>query len=244
MKNTASLNLARAFALVIGFIGLFSIWCWLFDQSKTELIHPDLYQLTFNTAICYSLIGFVYLLKNDSGWSQLSQLILGNVILMLGALVLIQYYFNVSLGIDEYFVKVQFTEGIKNPGRMSSLTATALCTSGLAIILLYFMETTRSTYLIYVLILTTFLMGALGVVQSEIFSLSQGKLNVNRIAYHSSLCLMLFSCILWINWYHSFKEKGGVFSNEVIGNLVKLTIIYFALVVGLSSLLIALKSND
>lgn len=240
MKKTVSSNIARVFAITIASIGLYSIWCWLFDQSETVHMHPDIYQLTFNTAIAYSLIGIVYLLQNDSSWSRVSQLILGNILLMLGALILIEYYFNVSLGIDELFVKVKFTVGIKNPGRMSSLTATAFCTSGLAIILLYFMQTTRLTFLIYVLILTTFLMGALGIVQSEIFDLSHGKLNVNRIAYHSSLCLMLFSSILWINWYHTCKKKGAVFTNEVIGNLVKLTIIYFALVVGISSLVIAL----
>jgi hypothetical protein len=243
MKNTVSWNISKVFAFIIGFTGLFTAWCWLFDQSETVHMHPDIYQLTFNTAICYSLTGLVYLLQSNSSWSKLSQLILGNLLLMFGALILIEYYFNVSLGIDEFFVKVKFTEGIKNPGRMSSLTATAFCTAGSAIILLYFMESSRSTFLIYVLILTTFLMGALGIIQSEIFSLSEGKLNVNRIAYHSSLCLMLFSCILLINWYHACKEKGVEFTNEIIGNLVKLTIIYFALVVGISSLLIALGNH-
>lgn len=229
---------------MIVFIGGFTMYSWLFAQDTLGQSHPELFGATFNSSLCFTLAGLVYLFPfKKIEHSDLSKIIVGAFLVTISSLVLVQYIFKVSLGLDQLFVTVNIDTQFKNPGRMSSLTATAILTAGLAMIMLRTVKTIKWYYIIYILISTIIIMGVFGVLQNQIFDLALDKLNVNRVGYQTSFCLLALSIIMWTNWHKIASRVGFKFTDANIGKLVKLSIVYFGLVVTFSMILLALAKR-
>jgi signal transduction histidine kinase/DNA-binding response OmpR family regulator len=87
--------------------------------------------------IATGLAGALLAAARDSRGSRLAIRAVGAIAIMVGVLSLVQYVFNISLGIDELFFRdVALPRELSNPGRMAPNTAFNFSVLGLAILLL------------------------------------------------------------------------------------------------------------
>ena len=97
---------------------------WIFNFTSILSIIPNAATMKFNTALSFSLtsIGLFILFKEQKFYSVL-RISIASFLIALGMFSLIQYIFELSIGIDNFFV--QDTNLSTYPGRMSP--ATSLC---------------------------------------------------------------------------------------------------------------------
>ena len=98
---------------------------WLLDIELLKTALPGLPSIKMNTAICLLLCGVVALFYIDDAEKHFNIIIPLNLIaLILSALTLFEYVFNVNLRIDEFLVKGSAAE--TEPGRMALTSASCL----------------------------------------------------------------------------------------------------------------------
>jgi len=98
---------------------------WLLDIELLKTALPGLPSIKMNTAICLLLCGVVALFYVDDAEKHFNIIIPLNLIaLILSALTLFEYVFNVNLRIDEFLVKGSAAE--TEPGRMALTSASCL----------------------------------------------------------------------------------------------------------------------
>ena len=98
---------------------------WLLDIELLKTALPGLPSIKMNTAICLLLCGVVALFYIDDAEKHFNIIIPLNLIaLILSALTLFEYAFNVNLRIDEFLVKGSAAE--TEPGRMALTSASCL----------------------------------------------------------------------------------------------------------------------
>ena len=117
-RGTKTLLLTSSASLLLGLIVLLG---WYLQDPRLIQILPQLAPMQYNTALsffCCGLAGFACVYNY-----QRSTRTLGFLVALMGLLVLIQYIFNVSLGIDELFIKDHIIAHTSHPGRMAPNTA-------------------------------------------------------------------------------------------------------------------------
>lgn len=112
-----------------------SIAGWLLEVELLKTLLPGLPSIKVNTAICLVLCGIVALLFLDDAQKHFNIIIPLNLIaLILSALTLFEYVFDVNLKIDEFLVKESAANAM--PGRMAITSASCLVmlTTGFAFV--------------------------------------------------------------------------------------------------------------
>jgi signal transduction histidine kinase len=90
--------------------------------------------IRYNSALCYLSLG-IALVALDRSY-QITSYVAGCFVTLIGGLTVLQYIFNVNLGIDEMFFKSYYSINTSSSGRMSPHAATSYFSSGLAILFL------------------------------------------------------------------------------------------------------------
>jgi diguanylate cyclase (GGDEF)-like protein len=127
-------------------LGIIALVGW---HTNTPILFQFQSQLTpmyYNTALCFLILGLgliAILTPYKRGVTML-----GIAVTTLAGLTLIEYIFNVNLGIDEFVFKTSMSLHSSARGRMSPNTAISFVAFGLALILLSFKDTRRINYYI------------------------------------------------------------------------------------------------
>ncbi len=138
INNQAMRNKERFIKVTSGLIILISIASiigWLLDVDILKTLLPGLPSMKINTAICIVLSGIVALFFVDDAQRHFNIIIPLNMIaLILSALTLYEYIFNINLHIDEFLVKE--SDAASAPGRMAVTSASCLfmLTTGFAFV--------------------------------------------------------------------------------------------------------------
>ncbi|MEG5039015.1 MULTISPECIES: PAS domain S-box protein [unclassified Microcoleus] len=184
-------------------IGCTVLLGWIFDLQLLKSILPGLVTMKANSAVCFILGGFSLFIQQNRRAKLTARkyqknhklLIFGCsfLIILISLLTLVQYSFNVDLGIDKLLFKESYTltsAGI--PGRMAPNTAGAFLLLGTALLLL---SEHRPKYLrIQILSCCAFLigfMGLIGYIYDKALFYQIG--NYTGMALHTSAAFMLLS---------------------------------------------------
>ncbi len=115
-------------------IGLTNITGWVFHWDRLIQLHPTLTPMVFNTAFSFLLCGAGII--SHVFRSRLIPQICGLSVLILAVLTLIQYIFNIELGIDRLIFDPYISVRNPFPGRMAPNTSIGFVLCGAAIFLL------------------------------------------------------------------------------------------------------------
>lgn len=135
MKTDRFVPRARHFVIATGsavaLLGLVVITGWFAGSSALTQIRPDFAAMQFNTALAFLSTGLALTVIAWHAFRTVRLLVVWPI--LVGLLTLIQYAFDVQLGIDQLFMKVDASTGVSHPGRMGANTATAFVLVGLAL---------------------------------------------------------------------------------------------------------------
>ncbi len=234
----------RSFSIKAG-IAVIAIGCtvilgWIFDLQLLKSILPGLVSMKANTAVCFILGGFSLFLQQRRR-AQLTtikhQKIDDNLliyscsflIILISLLTLVQYSFNLDLGIDQLLFKESSTlTGPSVPGRMAPNTAAAFLLLGSALLLL---SVRRPKYLrVQILSCCAFLIAFLGLIGYIYGKALFYQIGDNTgMALHTSAAFMLLSFgILFAN-----PERGliAVIASDRAGGIMARRLLPSAIII-------------
>ncbi len=230
---TALQSFSQKASIVVIAIGCTVILGWIFDLQLLKSFLPGLLSMKANTAVCFILAGFSLLLQQPRRFKsttikhQKSDKLLiftsSFLIILISLSTLVQYSFNIDLGIDQLLFKDGLT--LTNPwapGRMAPNTATAFLLLGMALLLL---SVKRSKYLrIQILSCCAFLiafLGFIGYIYGKSFFYTIGT--HTGMALNSAAALMLLSLgILFASPERGFiaiiasERAGGIMARRLL----------------------------
>lgn len=128
-------------------IGCTVILGWIFDVQLLKSILPGLVTMKANTAVCFILGGFSLFIQQRlrpeltaRNYQKIANCLIFTtsfLIILISLLTLVQYSFNLDLGIDQLLFKESFTlTSASAPGRMAPNTAAAFLLLACALLLL------------------------------------------------------------------------------------------------------------
>lgn len=145
MKLQKIRSLSKYSGLVTALIGCVVIIGWIFKIELLTSIFPAIPPMRVNAALAFIISGASLWFWHESNgersrkkcWKRSFSYGLSIVAACIGLLTLIQFLFNVNLGIDELLIE-DFTQriGYKDPGRIAMTTALTFLMVSLALILL------------------------------------------------------------------------------------------------------------
>ncbi len=191
---------------IVALIGLLVLIGWIFDLEILKSVLPGLITMKVNTAMGFLLGGTSLWLCSQPRKYQPISLILAVIVLLIGLLTMIQYGFNLNLGIDQLLIpEAKNTISTSSPGRMAPNTALCFFFLGLALILRWpsIFSITQS------LALSSFLIALLGLVG---YSFGIGTLYLYNLvsftgmALHTSIALIFLSLGILL----ADPEKGWI----------------------------------
>jgi PAS domain S-box-containing protein len=127
------LNLARIAGLLSLALGAMVLLGWYLHEPALIQINPAFVPMQYNTALGFALSGLA-LLGLAASCTRIA-LISGSIVLLTGALTLIEYSFGVNLHIDQLFMEHYIDLMTLNPGRMAPNTALCFTLTGLAVLI-------------------------------------------------------------------------------------------------------------
>ncbi|MEG4519203.1 MULTISPECIES: PAS domain S-box protein [unclassified Microcoleus] len=202
-RMAAVQSFSKKASIAVMAIGCTVLLGWIFDLQMLKSILPGLVTMKANSAICFILGGFSLFiqqirrakLRARKSQKKYKNLILlpSFLIILISLLTLVQYSFNLDLGIDQLLFKESYTLTITGtPGRMAPNTAGAFLLLGTALLLLL---ERRPKYLrIQILSCSAFLiayMGLIGYFYDKALFYQIG--NNTGMALHTSAAFMLLS---------------------------------------------------
>ncbi|MBC8319291.1 MAG: PAS domain S-box protein [Bacteroidetes bacterium] len=144
-SNTALIKLMQSFSRITG-IAVFLVGClvilgWILDVTALKNIFTNFVSMKMNTAVCFALAGASLFILTNKNFTQrlgfLSQFFAA-IIVLIGTLTLIEYFFSLNLGIDQLLISEQHgAVGTAFPGRMAVQTAFNFMLVGLSLLLLH-----------------------------------------------------------------------------------------------------------
>ncbi|MBD2294980.1 PAS domain-containing protein [Anabaena sphaerica FACHB-251] len=157
-------NLSSKLSITTALIGFVVLLGWILNLPVLKSVLPGLVTMKVNTALGFFLAGMSLWLwhqhhqRKKHPLKLLSQ-ILAVIVALIGLLTLIQYGFNINLGIDQLLIKEsENAVATSSPGRMAPNTAFCFLWLGLALILLRYRLMSR----VQTLTLVSFLIALLG----------------------------------------------------------------------------------
>ncbi|MEG5160413.1 PAS domain S-box protein [Microcoleus sp. AT3-A2] len=146
-RMAAVQSFSKKASIAVMAIGCTVILGWIFDLQLLKSILPGLVTMKANTAVCFILGGFSLFIQQIRRTKFTARKYQKNhkyliwgcsfLIILISLLTLVQYSFNLDLGIDQLLFKESYTLTITGtPGRMAPNTAGAFLLLGTALLLL------------------------------------------------------------------------------------------------------------
>lgn len=137
---------------------------WLFDSNTLKTLVLGGITVKANAAIAFMLAGLTLILlqRKEQQKNLLLPRLMAGAITILGSLVILQYIFNINLGIDEFlFHEAEDAFGTVHPGRLAPNTALNFILIGLLFLSLSYPKYERSLFN-FSLLITTFIISIIG----------------------------------------------------------------------------------
>jgi len=188
-------------ALLLGTVVLFG---WYTHDASLIQVNPAFVPMQYNTALGFALAGLGLLAMLISR-SRIAMLF-GMLVLLTGALTLIEYIFGMDLHIDQLFMQHYINVATSHPGRMAPNTALCFSLSGLALLLAQMnFATHRSLWVgtlgaIIIALGSVALSGYLSGLET-----AYGWGNLTRMAIHTSAGFIVLGCGLAAYSWHAKK---------------------------------------
>ncbi len=146
-------KIAGLISIIIGFIVLIG---WALNIDVLKSILPNIISMKSNTALCFILIGVALFLLNQKRISTRTLHIVricAVIISIIGLLTIIEYLFNINLGIDQLLFKEAVDTVLTiNPGRMAVTTAINFLLIGTGVIIALNSKYRYGIYQLFILI--------------------------------------------------------------------------------------------
>ncbi len=232
-------SFAKKAGIAVIAIGCTVILGWIFDLQLLKSILPGLVTMKANTAVCF-ILGGLSLFVQQRSHSELTtrkhqknyNFLSGSssfLLILISLLTLVQYSFNLDLGIDQLLFKEGYTlTSLSTPGRMAPNTAGAFLLLGTAQLLL---SERRPKYLqVQILSCCAFLiafLGFIGYIYGKALFYQIG--DRTGMALHTSAAFMLLSLgILFAN-----PERGliAVIASDRAGGVMARRLLPQAIVI-------------
>lgn len=141
---------ARCVSALMVTVGFVVVIGWLFYMWLPSGFLIHLYTVKPNTALCYMLCGIALWLYTDefSRASQTLSELCAGIVIVLAFLTILEYSFNVNLGIDQWLIKIpaETLYSFTPPGRMSPFAAINFVLIGFT---LYFFDSKLVSYRVH-----------------------------------------------------------------------------------------------
>jgi len=155
---------AIASGIITALAGFVVLLGWLFDSNTLKTLALGGITVKANTAIAFMLAGLTLILlqRKELRKNLLIARILAGALTILGSLVILQYIFNINLGIDEFlFHETEDAFGTVIPGRLAPNAALNFILIGLLFLSLSYPKYERSLFN-FSLLITTFIISIIG----------------------------------------------------------------------------------
>ena len=155
---------AIASGIITALAGFVVLLGWLFDSNTLKTLAMGGITVKANTAIAFMLAGLTLILlqRKELRKNLLIARILAGALTILGSLVILQYIFNINLGIDEFlFHETEDAFGTVIPGRLAPNAALNFILIGLLFLSLSYPKYERSLFN-FSLLITTFIISIIG----------------------------------------------------------------------------------
>ena len=192
-------------------LGLVVLVGWYTNNITLIQVFPIFVPMQFNTAIGFLICG-IGILSQSFGRNRLA-MACGLTAVVIGFLTLLQYIFNVNLGIDQLLMKHYITVKTSQPGRMAPNTALCFAITGAALLILSRVKRTRQNLMV-IGILGSITM-ALGVVSFFGYlsgvETAYGWGNLTRMAVHTAAGFMALGIgIFAFAWFEGMVEDTWI----------------------------------
>ncbi len=200
-------NLICVFSVFIILLGLIVLIGWYIHSATLIQISSSFAPMQFNTALGFFLLGISLLLFQKK--LETASIVIGTLVLLLGALTLTEYIFSINLGLDEFFMKHYIVTKTSHPGRMAPNTALCFTLSAFAMISLSQKTFKRSNFSGVI----AFLVFGLGLVAFAGYfigmEVTYGWGKLTKMAIHTAFGFVISGiCITTMSWINiSYDEE-------------------------------------
>ena len=196
----------------VAILGILVILGWHIQNVKLIQVFPNFVPMQYNTAIGFLLCGIGLILRVYN-LLRLS-VICGATVVTLGLLTLVQYIFNLNIGIDQLFVNHYITVETSHPGRMAPNTALCFVLSGTYLLITNLLFNQKYQSIITIFISTT--ISAFGIVAffGYLFGIepAYGWSYFTSMAVHTALgFIILSSGLIVYTWKSNLLGKQARF---------------------------------
>jgi PAS domain S-box-containing protein len=126
--------LKTVFGVFLIILGISVIIGWHTNNPTLIQILPTLTPMQYNSAICFVLSGIALILLVFKKYYGV--ILLSLPLILVGFLTILEYSFNINLGIDQLLMRAYITVKTSQPGRMGLNTAVCFLSSGISLIAL------------------------------------------------------------------------------------------------------------
>ncbi len=218
IKKIGSL-LVASLVMLVGFTVMVG---WLVKSDVIIRVIPGFESMKWNTALGFLLAGasFLVLLMDEWKWSKAVKTLFASLTLIIGFTSIIQHYFQVNLGIDEFFIE-DFGARLKGqsyPGRMAISTGFSFLLIGLAILIL------KSKYYAPRFIAQTLLHIVSAISLVAILGYAYSVPSLHKLSFLVSMALHTSVCFFMLSLTASLSNHtiglSGLFAGKGVGNLM------------------------
>lgn len=237
MRNYANVILI---GLLIIMISTCVIVGWFFYIPQMVQIFPGYIGMVFNTAFCFLIVGFSFLVSayHKDKIKNLVYLYTGAILIIFPSIVLSQNIFGIDLNIDQLFTEAWLNDPNPHPGRMAPNTCLAFIMVGLTFILLPFSYRKAAIVLMQLNVLIIMMMGIIAITSYSLkLELIYEAFNFTRMSLHTAVTMIIVSIgfwlLLWKNtWFHQFYELNEDKKILMVSSVILLCVSFTAGVAG------------
>jgi len=219
-------KVSRILSVAVLLIGIAVIIGWAVDSPVLKSVFPNYGSMKVNTALCFIFSGIALLLLNKKEKISSSGKFLTSVfsilISLIGILSIIEYKFNIRIGIDELFFKDNTLFNLSfTPGQMSPITAFNFVCLGIALLLLQNFKYYKIYQTLSLIIFSIGLVAMIGYIYQIDWLTTLPS--ASKTSIHTCLSFLMIS----LGILFTYPEKGlmeVVVSNTVSGKMVRLLV--------------------
>lgn len=205
-------NFANTLGILLIFVGILSIFAWIFHVPFILQTVPGMVVMVFNTAVCFTLTGILILLSNNFGYSNKNRALITTIsifIMLLSTLSIAQDFFDYNMGIDHLIVDPAWiNDSSLYSGRMANNTSFAFfISSAIALLLPYGQKKWVASliqFFTFLIILTSFF----GFI---LYGLNIQFINYwysyNKMAIPTAISFAFLGVAWWLVWAQSHWYK-------------------------------------
>jgi PAS domain S-box-containing protein len=195
--------LPRVVGVLVMMLGLTILIGWHARLPLLVQLHPTFAPMKYNTALCFLFSGAA-LLTIGSAKRRWLAVLLGTIVAAVGLLTLLEYAFDVDLGIDQLLFRTYIVTQTSHPGRMSPVAALVFLLVGAASITASALYRDRRgrwlTGMLSSLVIALSSMALLGYVTGLTGTYGWGLLS--RMALHTAFGFLAIGtalfCVAWV----------------------------------------------